>query len=138
LPPPDETVPPFPGQAVPQLTITDRVEYRMTKTPGWMQGTPSGDASMMMWLRFKDGRPADSLSLLMLVDAAWPAAMDAGAGASVTVEMTVHVRARPVPGWLACRASTRFISGGYHEEDFEIWDAAGTLVAQSRQLAVLP
>jgi acyl-CoA thioesterase len=56
---------------------------------------------------------------------------------STTVELTVHIRARPVSGWLACRAVTRYVSGGYHEEDFEIWDAAGTLVAQSRQLCMI-
>jgi hypothetical protein len=50
----------------------------------------------------------------------------------------VHVRARPVPGWLACRVSTRFVIDGYQEEDVEIWDSAGRPVAQSRQLALLP
>lgn len=41
-------------------------------------------------------------------------------------------------GWPACRASTRHVIDGYHDEDFEIWDATGQLVAQSRQLALLP
>ena len=36
------------------------------------------------------------------------------------------------------RVATRFVIGGYHEEDFEIWDSTGVLVAQSRQIAVLP
>lgn len=46
-------------------------------------------------------------------------------------------RARPEPGWLACRAGTRHVINGYHEEDFEIWDSGGRLVAQARQLARL-
>ncbi len=59
-----------------------------------------------------------------------------GAG-STTIQLTVQLRARPAPGWLACRALARFVRGGYHEEDFEVWDSAGTLAAQSRQLAML-
>ena len=52
--------------------------------------------------------------------------------------MTTHVRGIPEPGWLRCRFSTRFVSGGLLEEDGEIWDESGRLVAQSRQLALTP
>jgi acyl-CoA thioesterase len=78
------------------------------------------------------------ISLPLFVDAAWPAVMELGEQGSSTLAVTVHVRARPARGWLACRVATRQVIGGYHEEDFEIWDATGTLVAQSRQLALLP
>ena len=47
-------------------------------------------------------------------------------------------RARPAPGWLAGRSTMRFVVGGFHEEDFEIWDSTGVLGAQSHQLALLP
>ena len=48
------------------------------------------------------------------------------------------MRARPAAGWLRVRISTRNPGGGLLEEDAEVWDSAGRLVAQSRQLAVLP
>jgi acyl-CoA thioesterase len=51
--------------------------------------------------------------------------------------LSIYLRARPEPGWLACRAVSRYVADGYHEEDFEIWDSAGTLVAQSRQLCMI-
>jgi acyl-CoA thioesterase len=85
---------------------------------------------------FTDGAPPDLLALPLLVDSTAPAVLELGAG-STTIQLTVHLRARPAPGWLAGRAVTRFVSGGYHEEDFEIWDSAGALVAQSRQLALI-
>jgi hypothetical protein len=47
----------------------------------------------------------------------------------------VHVRARPAPGMLLTRFTTRALIGGYLEEDGELWDSTGTLVAISRQLA---
>lgn len=67
-----------------------------------------------------------------------PPVIDLGEFGSTTIELAVHVQARPAPGWLACRASTRHVIDGFHDGDFEIWDATGALVAQSRQLALLP
>lgn len=138
LPPVDEAIDPLGGRAMEGLSITERVEYRAARMPGWMQGKPDGEPTMQFWMRLRDGRDADVIAFAMLVDAAYPAVMEIGATGSSTLELSVHVRAHPAPGWLACRATTRYVINGYHEEDFEIWDSTGTLVAQSRQLALLP
>jgi acyl-CoA thioesterase len=118
------------------ISMAKRFEYRAASVPGWFTGKPSGDPFAEFWMRFADGRPADTMTLPFIVDAAPPAVLELGLS-STTIELTVHVRARPAPGWLACRTSTRFVSGGYHEEDFEVWDSTGILVAQSRQLALV-
>ena len=104
--------------------------------PAGSAASPSGRPASEFWMRFADGREADLLSLPLLVDSTAPSVLELGAG-STTIQLTVHLRAHPAPGWLACRATTRFVSNGYHEEDFEVWDSAGTLVAQSRQLALI-
>jgi acyl-CoA thioesterase len=128
-----EGAPPLPG-----VNITERFEYRAPTLPGWAGGEPTGDPDLAFWLRFRDGRDADPIALAAMVDAAAPAVLEAGAPGSATIELTVHIRARPAPGWLACRAATRHLIDGFHEEDFEIWDATGALVAQSRQFALVP
>ena len=137
LAPPDE-LPNLLEGALPGVSITERFDYRAPHPPGWAQGRPSGDPTAEFWLRFRDGRDADPLALAALVDAAAPAVLELGVPGSSTIELTVHVRCRPAPGWLACRASTRNVIGGYHEEDFEVWDSTGRLVAQSRQFALVP
>jgi len=136
LPPPEECFGFEPG-AVRGVSIASHFDYRIPAAPGWLSGAPTGDPRYEFWMRFRDGRPADLLALPLIVDAAPPAALELGI-ASTTVELTVHLRARPAAsGWLACRTWTRYVGGGYHEEDFEVWDSAGTLVAQSRQLALI-
>jgi acyl-CoA thioesterase len=137
LPPAEELPDVLEGISLPGVTIADRVEFRMPNRPGWLDGAPSGRAYMEYWARLRGGREPDLWALAFLVDAAPPVVMELGEFASSTVELTVHLRASPAPGWLAFRASTRFMLGGYYEEDIEVWDSAGRLVAQSRQLAIL-
>lgn len=138
LPAPERTPDMLDGGSLPGVSITEQLEYRAPDVPGWAKGAPGGEPGHEFWMRFRDGRDADPLALAALVDGAAPAVLDVGAPGSATMELTVHVRARPAPGWLACRNLTRHVIGGYHEEDFEIWDSAGNLVAQSRQFALLP
>jgi acyl-coenzyme A thioesterase PaaI-like protein len=137
LPPPEECVeqPPIPSMA--GATLAQRMTYRWPHLPGWMMGSAGGTNQAEFWMRFRDGRAADALSLPTLVDAAAPVVLDQGERDSSTIELSVHIRAVPTSAWLACRAQTRHVMRGLHEEDFEIWDANGVLVAQSRQLAVL-
>ena len=107
----------------------------------YMTGEPRiGRAEMAGWFSFADGRPIDTLSLLLIADAFPPAVfnLDIPPGWVPTVEFTVHVRATPAPGPVSCVFRSRFVHSGMMEEDGEVWDSRGTLVALSRQLALLP
>jgi acyl-coenzyme A thioesterase PaaI-like protein len=137
LPPPEECVPLIPARRLARIPLTEHFEYRVPALPSWAVGAPpSGNPVYELWMRFADGREPDVASLPLIVDAVAPTVLEVGAG-STTVELTVHVRARPAPGWLACRSYSRHVADGYHEEDFEVWDSTGKLVAQSRQLALV-
>ena len=106
---------------------------------GWAVGEPSGSGVIQAWFKLADDRPLDPIALLMVVDALPPVTFDLGLpGWAPTLELTVHVRARPAAGWAIVRHATRNVSGGHFEEDCEVWDSEGRMVAQSRQLALLP
>ena len=54
-----------------------------------------------------------------------------------TIQLTVHFRSRPQGTWAKLHVTTRHVIDGYHDEDTELWDEGGRLIAQSRQLAIL-
>lgn len=127
------------GPAIgPQPTMMERFETRLSPASGWVRGEPTGVPEIAGWIRFADGREPDVRALPMFADAFPPPVFELGpAGWVPTIELTVHVRARPEPGWLMARFATHVLVDGYLSEDGEIWDGAGRLVAQSRQLAML-
>jgi len=105
----------------------------------WAVGKPSRRGLIQGWFELADHRPLDPIALLMVVDALPPVTFDLGMpGWAPTLELTAHVRAKPAPGWAVVRHYTRTVAGGLFEEDCEVWDSTGRLVAQSRQLALQP
>lgn len=139
LPDPDDCV--SAAQAPPQFlehaSLLERLDMRLDPaTVGWATGRPSGRGVIRGWLRMADGREPDPLLLLLAVDALPPVSFDLGMpGWTPTLELTAHVRCRPAPGWLRVSLTSRTLSGGYLEEDAEVWDSENRLVALSRQLA---
>jgi len=125
------------AKGMPAIAARFDTEY-VESTMAWLQGK-RGPAELRGRVRFADGCPLTVPSLALFSDSMPPPAFNAiDPGWVPTLELTVHFRARPAPGWLHFRFATRFIQGGLLEEDGELWDEQGTLVALSRQLATIP
>ncbi len=120
-----------------RVNLLDHLDLRIDPaTAGWVAGRPGGRLEVRAWVRFSDGRAADPLALLQVVDALPPSSFDLGLpGWAPTVELTVYVRGLPAPGWLACVVRGQLWQDGWFDEEAEVWDSAGRLVAQSFQLA---
>jgi acyl-CoA thioesterase len=136
LPPPEACVRAEPGTPV-APEIVGRFDMRLTpESTAFAIGMRMDTAEMKGWIRFADGREPDTHSLALFADAFPPPVANMLRAKWVpTIELTVHVRARPAPGWLRGAFQTRYLMNGYLEEDGELWDESDTLVAQSRQLA---
>jgi acyl-coenzyme A thioesterase PaaI-like protein len=105
-------------------------------TTGWQQRAPSGLPEMRGYFRLREDRDPDAYTLALAVDGLPPVVFGLGArGWAPTVQLTFYMRAVPVPGPLRVAARSRAVGGGWFDEEAEVWDEAGTLVAQSRQLA---
>ena len=93
------------------------------------------------WLGLREERPLDAAAIVVLADAWFPAPWPRlrGIAGAPTIDLTVHFRA-PLPvadTLLLGRFRTRLVRDGFFEEDGQLWAPDGTLVAQSRQLALL-
>ncbi|MFL6172256.1 MAG: thioesterase family protein [Marmoricola sp.] len=142
LPPPEECVE---SRDAPEdfkkiAPLLDRFGTRFDPpTAAWRDGNPSRHGLIQGWFKLADDRPLDPIALLVVLDALPPTTFDLGMpGWAPTLELTAHVRARPEPGWAIVRHQTRTMAGGLFEEDCDVWDVTGRLVAQSRQLALQP
>lgn len=124
-------------RGLPRNGVTEQLEVRLDPaTASWATAEFGHSAQVRAWVRAVDGRAPDPLMLLTVADALPPVTLDLGIPGWVpTLELTVLLRSLPAPGWLRCIQRARLVHGGWFDEECEIWDASGALVAQARQLA---
>lgn len=98
----------------------------------------TGPARIVGWARPKGAEPDLDFAVLV-ADASPPVVMNLGMfGWAPTVQLTTYLRREPAPGWLRFEASSVQVGPGMFEEDHLVVDSTGAVVAQSRQLALLP
>jgi acyl-CoA thioesterase len=94
------------------------------------------------WIRLREPRVLDAPAIALLADAWWPVPFVRMHEPNVapTIDLTIHFRGEP-PDDPDAPVAVRFTSttsrDGLFEEDGELWAPDGTLLAQSRQLALL-
>jgi acyl-CoA thioesterase len=123
---------------IPNYTLFSQLDIRLDPVCiGWWSGKLSDTSESKGWIKFKNDRSFDVLSILLIADSFPPAVLSSqGMVAWVpTIEMSVNIRKIPTTDWLKCSFRTRFITCGLLEEDGEIWDQKGELIAISRQIA---
>jgi hypothetical protein len=124
--------------AMPGYTLFEQVEVRMDPdSVGWMSGRLSAKSEHKGWIRFREGGDYDVPALLLIADA-FPPPVFASQGMVAwvpSIELSVNIRNLPETEWLTCIFRTRFITGGFLEEDGQVWDETGRLIAVSRQIA---
>lgn len=120
-----------------ELPILDRVDVMINPEQGGTRQT--GAATVTGWIRLADGTAPDVLALLLFADAFPPSlfAVLGDVGWVPTIELTVHVRRRPVPGWVLGQVWSDDLHDGRMIENGALWDSSGALVAQSRQIGLL-
>lgn len=124
----------------PHLRMYEQFNMQFDPTiPGCLNGKKNSPSELNLWLEFKDSSPFDVFSLLMVTDVMPPSVFNrfGAAGWVPTIEMTVNIRALPTTSRLQIRARSNYVINGILEEDVEVWDADGNLLAISRQLAKL-
>jgi acyl-CoA thioesterase len=109
----------------------------------------AGDAEPMdvgAWIGLAEPEPLDAPTIAFFADALVPAPFTrtSAVGPAPTVDLTVHFavplpRARHGDAHELCfaRTNTRVVHEGFFVEDGMIWARDGTLLAKSRQLAIL-
>lgn len=137
MPPPDQCIPRTGNLQAIDIALVDKLDVMLH--PDLAQPGNSEVPEIGGWIRFPDGREPDTRSMLLFCDTFPPSPFGVlgVVGWVPTIELTVHVRRKPEPGWVQARFVTDDLNDGRMIESGCLWDSTGQLVAQSRQIGLV-
>lgn len=137
LPPPDKCTSRSELVQGVELPIMNRLDIRVD--PKYADSGEHKDAVITGWIRMRDERPTDLLALPLFCDSFPPSVFTlyGPIGWVPTIELSVHIRRHPQPGWIKGAFTTSDLAGNLFIEDGMLWDEKDQLVAQSRQLQMI-
>ena len=134
-----EDIPPPPA-ASRTRTFFGQLEYRACLGARVYSG--ADEAMIGGWIKLSDEAEVDAPALTLFGDA-WPASawvrQTEPTRSSPTMDMTFHFR-NHIPAdttWVLARMRSTTSAHGFFEEDGELWAPDGTLLLQTRQLALV-
>jgi acyl-CoA thioesterase len=129
---------------MPSIVSRVKIAPRLGGTPfSGRRLTPGEAAETGGWIELPTPRRIDAVYIVLLSDVWWPPSLEPLTAPAIapTIDLTVHIRADLPPDGLPDqpvlgRFRTAAAVNGTMEEDGELFLADGTLLAQSRQLAL--
>ncbi len=124
--------------------VSQAVTLRMDNESAAFARGATGEPELRLWAKPFDGDGGDpellALLAILLTDMSAPVVFNLGSGQGwcPTVQMTVFLRRRPAPGWFRIKSTTVSVGTNAFDEDHVVVDSTGAVVAQSRQLALIP
>jgi hypothetical protein len=125
-----------PALGVHGIELRTRVNQHYARGAGvFRREQPDRSGVFEGWLTLEDGSEPGLLGLLLFADSMAPPVFTVFGPLQwvPTLELSVQLRAVPAPGPIQARFRSRYLSDGVVEEDGELWDCEGRLVALSRQ-----
>ncbi len=134
-----------PTPEMPSIVHRVKIAPRLGGTPfSGRELAPGEAAETGGWIELPAPRAIDAVYVALLADVWWPPSLEPLTTPAIapTIDLTIHLRADLPPGGLPDqpvlgRFRTSAAVNGTMEEDGELFLADGTLLAQSRQLALL-
>ena len=121
--------------------FTRYIEYRFDGGPKLGGGAPLSDPTLRLWMRTRDRRPLDELTLCFLLDGIFPSYMSVlplPAVPSASVDLRYDLIEPVTPdtspeGWVVFQFRTRDVSGGWALDDGIAFAPDGRPLALARQ-----